>query len=68
MTFFKDDTNLYEIRREKITHFYADAILRASVKMRYLEFQLILRKLIPASFNYEYKLEDIQVRDYFVEP
>ena len=64
----EDDSEIYEISQQKFVHFYADVILRATMKMRYSEFQLILRRSIPSCFNYEFQIADIQDICYVEEP
>ncbi|CAF0865449.1 unnamed protein product [Brachionus calyciflorus] len=64
----RNEPNFYSIKKESIMHFYAEAILRATLKMRYCEFQLILQKSLPNNFDLEFNLNLIQDLCYIEEP
>lgn len=62
------DNTVYEIKKQKICHFYAETLLRTTLKMRYLEFLNILKRSLPATMNYEFNMEHIQDICYIDEP
>jgi len=60
--------NIYEINVDRMFHFYAESLLRSATKMRFSEFQTIIRRIIPSSFNFEFDLSCIQDICYVEEP
>lgn len=68
--FTQDETDptMYLIRKEKLYKFYAESLLRSTLKMNYNEFLLILRKTVPSEFRFDFKIEFIQSICYVEEP
>ncbi len=64
----ESDSDLYTIKKEKLYKFYAESLLRSTLKMNYNEFVLILRKTLPNEFSLGFKLEYIQSVCYVEEP
>ena len=67
-TLIEADGQIYRLKRERLFKFYAESLLRSTLKMNYNEFQVILLKTLPYALNYDFKLEYIQSISYVEEP
>lgn len=64
----ESDSKICELKKERLFKFYAESLLRSTLKMNYNEFQIILLKTLPNALNYEFKIEYIQSIAYVEEP
>jgi len=63
-----DDCELYAIKKEKIICFYAESLLRSTLKMNYNEFLAILRRSLPNALKFDFNPKYIQSICYIEEP
>lgn len=64
----QDESNIYEIKKEKIYRFYAESLLRSTLKMNFSEFTSILKRSLPTPFYNEFNVKYIQNICYVEEP
>jgi hypothetical protein len=64
----KENPKYYSIKKERLIKFYAESLLKSTLKMNYNEFILILRKTLPTEFSCDFKIEYIQSICYVEEP
>jgi sister chromatid cohesion protein DCC1 len=57
---FNTEEDFHKIRKDKLCRFYAETLLRTTMKMRLVEFVSILKRTLPSSLEFEFSMDQIQ--------